>query len=80
MPEGSWKGRCDAQCPFFRSAVGDQKKQISCEGIVDRSVLTLTFNRKRDYETQLVVFCCEHFKKCEIYNMIMAAKYDDEED
>ena len=77
MTGDSWKGRCDAQCPFFRASV-DGKKRIICEGIVDKSTLALTFNRKTDYDTQLGVFCCEYYKKCEIFNMIMNAKYDDD--
>lgn len=78
MTGSSWKGRSDAQCPFFMSDVGKQKR-IICEGIVDRSTLALTFDLKKDYELQLGVFCCEHYKKCEVYRMIMAAKYDEED-
>ena len=79
MPKGTYKGQADAQCPFYRSD-DCQKKRILCEGIVDKSTLALTFRLRSDYDTQLGVFCCEHYKKCEVYNMIMAAKYDDEED
>ena len=78
MTGSSWKGRSDAQCPFFRSDVGKQKR-INCEGIVDRSTLALTFQRKKDYDTQLGVFCCEHYKKCEVHRMLMEAKYDEED-
>lgn len=78
MTGSSWKGRCDAQCPFFMSDVAEQKR-IICEGIVYRSTLALYFQRKRDYEKQLSVFCCEHYKKCEIYRMLMEAKYDMED-
>lgn len=77
MTNSSWKGRCDAQCPFFCSDQFKQKR-IICEGIVDKSTLALTFQRKRDYEKQLCVFCCEHYKKCEIYRMLMENKYDEE--
>lgn len=79
MTGSTWKGRVDAQCPFFCSDSGTQRR-INCEGIVDKSTLALTFQRKRDYEKQLSVFCCEHYKKCEVYNMIMKAKYDDYDD
>ena len=78
MTGDSWKGRVYAQCPFFRSSV-DGKRRIVCEGIVDKSTLALTFNRKTDYNTQMSVFCCEHYKRCEVYRMIMAAKYDEED-
>lgn len=77
MTGSSWKGRSDAQCPFFCSDQGKQKR-IICEGIVDKSTLALTFQRKRDYDTQLSVFCCEHYKKCEVYRLLMD-KYDEEE-
>jgi hypothetical protein len=78
MPSGSFKGQADAQCPFFKFDEA-KKKRIVCEGIVDESSLALIYCRREDYETQLGVFCCEHYKKCEVYNMIMAAKYDEED-
>lgn len=79
MPSGTYKGKVDAQCPFYKSDDG-QKKRIICEGIVDKSTLALTYRHRTDYNTQLSVFCCEHYKNCEIYRMLMEAKYDDEED
>ena len=78
MPSGSYKGKADAQCPFYKFD-DVQKKRIVCEGIIDRSTLALTYRQRSDYETQLVVFCCEHYKNCEIYRMLMAAKYEEEE-
>ena len=77
MTGSTWKGRVDAQCPFFRSDSGPQRR-INCEGIVDKSTLALTFQRKRDYEKQLSIFCCEYYKNCEIYRMLMENKYDEE--
>lgn len=77
MTGNSWKGRSDAQCPFFKADIAG-KKRIICEGIVDNSTLALTFRRKEDHDTQLEVFCCEHYKKCEVYS-ILAAKYDEED-
>lgn len=78
MPSGSYKGKVDVQCHFYRSDDAG-KKRIICEGIVDKSTLTLTYHRRTDYDTQLGVFCCEHYKKCEVYRMIMEAKYDEED-
>lgn len=78
MPSGSYKGKADAQCPFYKFDDG-QKKRIVCEGIIDRSTLALTYRHRKDYDTQLCVFCCEHYKKCEVYRMIMEAKYDEED-
>ena len=79
MTGDAYKGRTDAQCPFFISSVGDQKRRITCEGIVDKSVLAWIFKRKKDFEKQLNVFCCEHYKKCEVYRMLMEYKYDEED-
>ena len=78
MPSGSYKGQADAQCPFFKFHE-EKKKRIVCEGFVDNSCLALIYGRNRDCYTQLSVFCCEHYKKCEVYRMLMAAKYDEEE-
>ena len=76
MPKGTFKGQADAQCPFYKSD-DCQKKRIICEGIVDKSTLALTYRHRTDYDTQLWVFCCEHYKKCEVYS-ILAAKYEDD--
>lgn len=73
---GSFKGKVDAQCPFYKFD-DFKKRRISCEGIVDNSTLALYFYRKKDYDTQLNVFCCEHYKKCEIYMMLMQ-KYEED--
>ena len=78
MPNGSFKGKVESQCPFYRSDDG-KRKRIACEGIVARSTLATTFFKRADYDTQLSVFCCEHYKKCEIYRMIMENKYSEEE-
>ena len=78
MPSGSFKGQADAQCPFFKFH-DEKKKRIVCEGIVENSNLALIYCRGKDCYTQLCVFCCEHYKKCEVYRMLMATKYDEEE-
>ena len=78
MPSGSFKGQADAQCPFFKFDEV-KRKRIVCEGFVEDSCLALIYCRVKDYETQLRVFCCEHYKKCEVYRMLMASKYDEEE-
>ena len=73
---GSFKGKVDAQCPFYKFD-DFKKRRISCEGIVDNSTLALYFCRKKDYDTQLEVFCCEHYKNCEVYRMLME-KYEED--
>lgn len=77
MSSGSFKAQSDVQCPFFKFDDGKQKR-IVCEGFVDKSSLALIYCRRKDYEKQLNVFCCEYYKKCEVYNMIYATKYDDD--
>jgi hypothetical protein len=78
MPSGSFK-QADVLCPFYK--YDDGKRCITCEGLVgdkDDSSLALIYHSKRDYEAQIDVFCCEHYLKCEIYRMLMAAKYEEE--
>lgn len=76
MSSGSYK-QIEVQCPFYK--YDDGKQRITCEGLVDNSSLALIYQKRRDYETQMSVFCCEHYKRCEVYRMIMEAKYDEEE-
>lgn len=78
MPKGSFDAQANAQCPFYRTD-DIKRKRIICEGIVEHSTLAQTYDLKHDYLIQLTAFCCEHYKKCEIYRMIMATKYDEEE-
>lgn len=74
MPSGSYR-QVYVQCPFYHS--DDGKHNIACEGIVDGSTLVSKFRKQKDYETQIGVFCCGHYAKCELYRMLMA-KYEDE--
>ena len=74
MPSGSYK-QIEVQCPFYK--YDDGKQRITCEGIVDNSSLALIYQRRNDYETQINVFCCEHYKKCEVYRMLME-KYEED--
>ena len=75
MPSGSFK-QIDVQCPFYK--YDDGRRRITCEGLVDKSSIALIYLTRGDYDTQLLVFCCEHYKKCEIYRMLMQ-KYEEEE-
>lgn len=74
MPSGSYK-QIEVQCPFYKY---DHARRITCEGLVDRSNLTLSYQNIKDYELQMNVFCCEHYKKCEVYRMLMEAKYEED--
>lgn len=73
MPSGSYK-QVYVQCPFYKH--DDGKSKIVCEGVVDESILSITFGRRDDYETQITVFCSDHYRNCEIYRIINS-KYDD---
>ena len=73
-PSGSYN-QVYAKCPFYQ--YDDGKHNIICEGITDGSTLILKFRKKKDYDIQIDVFCCEHYKKCEVYRMLME-KYEDE--
>ena len=77
MPSGSYK-QADVQCPFYR--YDDGRRRITCEGIVDGCSLALIYIRRVDFETQLNVFCCEHYRNCEVYRMLMENKYEEDED
>lgn len=63
------------ECPFYKE--DDARRRISCEGIVDDSKITISFLRKRDFDIQMNTFCCEHYKKCEIYRMLMEKYKED---
>jgi hypothetical protein len=65
------------KCPFFQN--DDGRRRINCEGITDQSITAVIFRTRGGYGTQIRVFCCENYKKCEIYRMLMANKYDEEE-
>lgn len=71
-------GQLEIQCPFFTAE--DSKfagKKILCESPVPGSSLGLYFRKKEPYLTQLRIFCCDHYEKCEIYRAVMEAKYEE---
>ena len=68
MSSGSFK-QVYVQCPFYKT--DDGRRQITCEGICDGCNMTLSFKSKSDWEKQIDVFCSEHYRKCEVYRMLM---------
>ena len=74
MPSGTFK-QIEVGCPFYK--YDDVRGRITCEGLVPDSSLALIFHRREDYCTQLEVFCCKHYKNCEVYRMLME-KYEEE--
>lgn len=63
------------RCPFYRR--DDGKRRIVCEGIIDDSSICLIFRYDNLFKRQIRTFCCEHYRKCEVYRMLME-KYKDE--
>lgn len=74
MPSGSYY-QVDVRCPFFK--FDDGKRRITCEGLIEDSSLALIYHKKRDFETQIRTFCCEHCERCEIYRILME-KYEED--
>lgn len=73
MSSGSYI-QADVLCPFYK--YDDGKKRITCEGLVEDSSLAQIYHRKTDYEKQLLVFCCEHYRNCELYGLLIQ-KYEE---
>lgn len=75
MP-GTPAGRsADVRCPFYKK---NKASMISCEGITDDCSINLNFRNTPSCMQQMDIFCCDHYKRCEIYEAIMKAKYEDE--
>ena len=65
---------CKVECPFYKR---DDQNNIYCEGVAEDSTLITRFRFKKGRDQQMRIFCCEHYKKCEIYRMLMDAKYEE---
>ena len=63
------------QCPFYHQDIATARR-IICEGPIDGSILSLTYNTREDYKQQMNTFCCVYFQNCEVYRMLME-KYED---
>ena len=74
MASGSFR-QVDVQCPFFKS--DDGRQCIVCEGFGDARSRIQTYRYKAEYEKQMEVFCSEHYRKCEVYRVIMETKYEE---
>jgi len=62
------------RCPFYRS--DDGKFKIVCEGVGDAYSLSLNYPEKSRFLTQMNVFCCKEYEKCEVFRMLME-KYEE---
>lgn len=68
MSSGSYR-QAYVICPFYK--YDDGKRRITCEGLLkDDSIIALIYHKKQDFDTQVDVFCCKHFTKCEVFRML----------
>lgn len=74
MPTGVYQ--TSVGCPFYKHDNG-QKHRITCEGLIEDSCLALVFQRRKDYQIHITTFCCQHYRKCEVYRMLMQ-KYEED--
>jgi hypothetical protein len=72
MSSGSYK-QAEVQCGLYK--YDDGYHRITCDGIIDDSSVALIFHKREDFEKQIEIFCCKHYKNCEIYRMLMENKY-----
>lgn len=70
----SGKGSC--RCPFFRSKGG---ASVCCEGFADDNTVSVRFLERDKLEQHWECYCCTRYDYCEIYRMVMEAKYEDME-
>lgn len=68
----------EARCPFYRS-VGEGEhrgRMLSCaEGPVERSRVTLLFQRGDAFERYFTRFCCGAYEHCPICRVILESRY-----
>ena len=62
-------------CPFYCS--DDGRMRIVCEGVADDSHFVQQFGHKAAYRKQMQLFCAGNCTCCEVFRMIVAAKYDE---
>lgn len=70
-------GTGEVKCPFFK---GHGRYELVCEGLVDKSSIILRYQQISDKEMQSTLYCKGLYSYCEIYNMLMRAKYDEGDD
>lgn len=64
----------DSLCPFMRESRG---KCVECEGPMDDAATLLKFKSLRQLEKHARTYCGGNFRYCEVYRMVMAAKYEE---
>jgi len=46
--------------------------------MIANSTVSINFQRRPDFRTQMKTFCCDKYKNCEIFRMIMENKYEED--
>lgn len=73
MSSGSYR-QVNVKCPFYRS--DDGRGKIICEGLKERSTVSLNYRRKQDYEKHIRGLCSGEYKQCPVHGMLME-KYEE---
>lgn len=68
----SGKGKC--RCPFFRNK---GSVSVCCEGFTDDNTVSVRFFERKKLEQHWECYCCARYDYCEIYRMVMEAKYEE---
>lgn len=66
----------DIECPFNKGA---ERKCIWCEGITNGGTIRMDFKDREDRMKHQHAFCQDKYKRCEIHQAIMSAKYSDDQ-
>lgn len=74
MSSGSFY-QASVLCPYYKYDNG--KDRIVCEGLIPGSKLQSYFRRKKDYQTQIIKFCCGCYWNCEMC-AALDKKYEEE--
>ena len=69
--------QADVQCPFYQW--DDGRMKIQCEGFGNARSLIHSYHRIKYYHARMVNYCCNEYKKCEVYRILMQTKYRDED-
>lgn len=66
------------RCPFYRydECSKEQGPQITCEGLVPDSCISVSFRDVDSWERHLVACCCGNYVQCPVYRMLLE-KYEE---
>ena len=63
-------------CPFF---IMHGKTEIVCEGLIDGTKMTCSFDRAEDKKWHQCNYCEKNYKRCEIYCSVMHWKWPEDD-